>query len=88
MHSMLAPFHVAEPDEILDVRVRHVDGPQQGARVGMQGMGKERIRHGNLRNPPQVQHDNAIAEVADHAQVVRDEKERQLQLGLELTKQV
>ena len=54
----------------------------------MPGAGKERGLAGNLHQAPQVHHAHGIADITDHAQIVRDEEIRQAQALLKVAQQV
>src|SRR5262249_13264359 len=64
--------------------VRH--GGQQGARIGMAALGIELRGRRNLRNLAEIHHGDTIADVLDHAQVVRDEQEGQREFTLQIEK--
>src|SRR3954451_24066752 len=49
---------------------------------------EDRLGGAELHQPAEVQHGDAVREVADDAEVVRDEEVRDLTLGLQLDEQV
>ena len=55
--------------------------------IGMQGVPKKLFRRGELHQPALVLDAHAVAEVADHRQVVRDEQEREAMLPLQVLKE-
>ena len=61
---------------------------QQGPRVRMSGVAVQSGRRGNLDDLAQVHHRDAVADVLDHAQVVRDEEVGELELVLQVEEQV
>jgi len=64
------------------------NGLQERLGVGMAGVGKEFLGGGQFHQPAQVHDRNAVADVADHRKIVRNEKIGQLVLFLEVLKEV
>ena len=69
-------------------RVRDRDGREERARVRMPRRRVQVARAGQLDELPEVHHGDAVGDVADDAQVVRDEDVRQPELRLEVLEQV
>ena len=69
-------------------RVGHGHGGEQGPGVGVQRPGVERFGRGQLHDLAQVHHPDAVADVADDRQVVRDEEVGEIELALQPDHQV
>lgn len=61
-----------------NIRVRNRNRPQQRLRVRMQRVVEQFLLRRNLDDVAQIHHSNAVADVFDNAQVVRNEDVRQL----------
>jgi hypothetical protein len=68
------------------VGLRH--GGQKRLRVGMQRLGKQAIGWRGLDDPADIHHSHAVADVADHAQVMRDEQIGEAERFLQVAEQV
>ena len=72
----------------LDHRVGHRHRRQQRLRVRMPRFAEQRVAVGDLDDAAQVHHRHAVADVAHHREVVRDEQVRQMQPLLQLHQHV
>ncbi len=64
------------------------DGRQQALRVRVAGIGEQRLGGRDLDDPAEVHDGDPVAQVPDHGQVVRDQQQRQPQLGAQVLEQV
>ena len=82
--------HFADDDAAwaggFDCRVGDWHRRQQGLGVGVQGVYVDRVAGGDFDNPAEVHHGDAVADVADHRQVVGDEQIGQAQALLQFDK--
>src|SRR4051812_5233306 len=82
--------HVAGQDhaQALETGIRHRDGREQRLGVGMLRIPEERMLVRELDNAPEVHDGDAMADVLDDREVVRDEEIRESQLVLKIHEQV
>src|SRR5687767_9561802 len=82
--------HVAREDDPLAraARVGHRDRREQRDRVGVLRVREEGLGLGELDDPAEVHHRDAVADVLDHREVVRDEEVGQPELVLQVHQQV
>ena len=80
--------HVAAEDDalaiLLDVRVRLRHSGQQGLRVGMQRIAEQLVLRRDLHDLAEVHDDDAVADMANDGQIVRDEQVGELVLLLDI----
>ena len=72
----------------LHARVGHRHGRQQDLGVRMARRGEQRVAVGDFDDVAEVHHGDAVADVAHHRQVVRDEQVGDAELGLQVHQQV
>src|ERR1700677_2679529 len=63
-------------------------GREQGARIGMTRVGVDFVAGGDLDDLAQVHNRDALTNVLDHAQVVRDKEIGQLEVVLQVLEQI
>ena len=77
-----------EPDALALLAVRLRDRRQQRLGVGVVRRAEHRLGVAELHQPPEVEHGDAVGEVAHDAEVVRDEQVGDALVGLQLGQQV
>ena len=82
------PFQDDPALRLGELRVGHRHRGHQRARVGVAWLGVEGVPLGGLDDLAQVHHRDAVRDVLDHGQVVRDEQVGQVELVLEILEEV
>ena len=86
---MIALRHIVHTLTLaLGERVRLRDGGEQRFGIGMHGMGIELVALGQLHHLAVIHDADAVREILDHAEVVRDEHDGQAQFILQVIEQV
>src|ERR1700694_2044329 len=78
-----ARYVAFQPDSVLLAHLEAGGGGQQGLCVWMVRRAEDRIRSAYLHQPPEGKHADPIGDVADYAEVVRDEDVRKVAIPLE-----
>ena len=71
-----------------DTRVGHGNGREQGAGIRVLRIAAEGVAVRDFHDTPQVHHRDAVGDVSDNAQVVRDEQKGKAEPGLKILEKI
>ena len=73
---------------LIAIRFQIWDGVQEAARVGVCGGVKNFMRRSQFHHASGIHHGDAVGDLRDHGEIVRNEEHRQVELGAEFREQV